>query len=209
MYRTKAAAGDAVRAVLHGCQRGTELSGEEFDLVRDLLDMHPEAADKIGAGVVSILVDRGPQPEYPKYSSFYLVRTDGVKDDFSYQACLKHPSLRSKVHNVMQVEILGKKTAYFDSRIAAGTFMSDESGVALQLSDTAVSHFLGPSFAQIADEFSAVEGGWEAIELTPSTDQGLGRFIDRGQAERWSAWWEDRAVLGLLTQSENRARPRA
>jgi hypothetical protein len=204
-YTTKTAAGDAVRKILYGNPIGTELAGEEFDLVRDLLDMHHEAKEKIGVGVAGIRI---APPQKGKYPGFEVVRTDGSTIDFSYRTCLTTPSLRSQVHNVMQVEIEGKKTAYFESRLAAGTFTSDLSGVPLDTSDTAVSHFRGPAFAQIADGFAAAEGGWEAIELTPSTAYGLGLFVDRDQADRWRDYWEERAVLGLLTQAENRSRPR-
>jgi hypothetical protein len=72
-----------------------------------------------------------------------------------------------------------------------------------------VSYFRGPSFIQIADGFAAAEGGWAAINLTSSTDPGPGQFVDRDQAERWRAHWEERAELGLLTQAENRARRRS
>ncbi|MFC8765809.1 DCL family protein [Streptomyces sp. NPDC057193] len=208
-YPSKGDAKAAVRAVLHGHPKGTELTGEDFDLVRDLLDMHPDSAGKIGDGVGAIKIGPSPHPKYQKYPSFWVVRPNGSTVDFSYKDCFDHPSLRSQVHNIMRVEIEDKTTAYFESRLAEGTFTSDESGVPLQLHDTAVSYFRGPPFSQIADEFADAEGGWETIELTPSTDQGLGRFVDRNQAERWRAWWEDRAVLALLTQAENRGRPRA
>ncbi len=204
-YRTKAAAGDAVRAVLHKHPVGTALSGDEFDLVRDLLDMHHEAEQKIGVGVASIRVAppfMGPHP------GFEVVRTDGSVIDFSYRSCLQTPSLRSQVHNVMRVEIDDLTTAYFESRLAQETFVSDLSGVPLRTNDTAVSYFQGPSFAQIADGFGAAETGWEAIKLTPSTAHGLGRFVDRNQSERWRTYWAARARLGLLTKSENRGYPR-
>ncbi|MFE2347964.1 DCL family protein [Kitasatospora cineracea] len=204
-YGTKKAAGDAVRAVLHGHPIGTELTGEEFDLVRDLLDMHHEAEQKIGEGVAAIRIAPPQQGPHP---GFEVVHPDGSAIDFSYLTCLKAPTLRSQVHNVMQAETKDLRTAYFEKRIAAGTFTSDLSGVPLDTSDTAVSHFQGPAFSRIADAFAAAEGGWEAIPLTPSTAYGLGQFVDRGQAERWRVYWQSRAVLGLLTKAENRTRPR-
>ena len=206
-YGTKGAARDAVRKVLQGSPVGVELDGEEFDLVRDLLDMHSEAAEKIGTGVAVIRI-AAPMPG-TKYQRFELVRTDGSPMDFSYLSCLQTPSLRSQVHNVMRFEVKDRTSDYFESRKAAGTFTSDLSGVPLQHNDTAVSYFQGPSFAEIADEFAAAEGGWEAIELTTSTDPGPGQFVDRDQAGRWRAHWQERAVLGLLTQPENRARRRS
>jgi len=205
-YRTKGAAGEAVQAVLHGNPVGSELSGEEFALVRDLLDMHHEAEDKIGVGVAGIRI---APPLKGKWPGFEVIRTDGSTIDFSYKSCLTHPSVSSQVRNVMRVEVEEFGTAYFESRLAAGTLVSDLSGVPLRSDATHVSHFQGPPFAEIADTFAAAEGGWEAIELTPSTDHGLGRFVDREQAERWRAHYEQRAVLGLLSPSENLSRPGA
>ena len=204
-YPTKTAAGDAVRAVLHAHPRGTELAGEEYDLVRDLLDLHPEAQDKIGVGVAGIRIgtpQNGPHP------CFEIVRTNGSTIDFSYLTCLKAPDLREQVHNVMRFEIDDQTTAYLEPRIAADTLVSDESGIPLQSTATHVSYFRGPSFAQLADAFAAAEGGWETIELSRSTEQGPGRFVDREQAERWRTHHAERAVLGLLSPQENRRRPR-
>ncbi|MET9671238.1 DCL family protein [Streptomyces sp. NPDC006475] len=192
--------------MLHGSPVGTVLSGEDHDLIRDLLDMHHEAALKIGVGVEGIRI---APPQIGKYPGFEVIRTDGTTLDFSYKTCLTAPSLRSQAHNVMRAEVDDKTTIYFEARIEEGTFISDESGVPLDPRDTAVSYFRGPSFAQIADQFARMEGGWAAIALTPSTDKGLGRFVDNRQLERWRDHWDDNAELGLLTIAENRRRPRA
>lgn len=204
-YKSKQAAGDAVRAVLHGHPVGTALSGDEFDLIRDLLDMHPNAEEKIGTGVSGIQIAPPQQGPYP---GFEAIRTDGSVIDFSYLSCLTKPSLRSHVHNVMRAEVSDLVSDYFEARYAAGTFHSDESGAPLDRGDTAVSYFRGPAFAQIADEFAEIEGGWGDITVTSSTSYGLGRFTDPDQLARWRFHWKAKAVLGLLTQAENRKRPR-
>ncbi|MFJ1796553.1 DCL family protein [Kitasatospora griseola] len=204
-YDTKGKAKAAVQAVLHGHPVGTELEGEEFDLIRDLLDMHPDAEDKIGPGAAAIRI--GP-PLIGRYPGFEVVQTNGEVIDFSYQEPFKPRTRRQEVHKVMQVEIRDLKTAYFDSRLSAGTLFSDLSGVPLTTDDTAVSHFKGPRYSAIADAFAEAEGGWEAIPLTSSAEYGLGEFTDRDQAERWRAYWQKRAVLGLLTQDEERRLPR-
>lgn len=199
--------------MLRGNSAGTELAGEEFDLLRDLLDKHPESADKIGEGVAVIWI--APPMAGTRYQRFALIRTDGTPMDFSYLECFTPSRLDSQVRNVMRFEIIDKTTAYFEARFNGGTFTSDESftpdesGVPLQRSNTAVSYFQGPSFKQITGGFAAAEGGWEAIELTSSADVGPGRFVDRDQAERWRAHWEQHAVLGLLTEDESRARSQA
>lgn len=71
-----------------------------------------------------------------------------------------------------------------------------------------MSYFSGPWFVDIAEEFAEAVGGWEAIEMTPSPEPGLGRFKDRDLAERWFGHHQKRAVLGLLSKHENQRRPR-
>ncbi|MFB7676918.1 DCL family protein [Kitasatospora purpeofusca] len=205
-YRTKGEAEKAVQAVLHGHPVGTVLCGEDFDLVRDLLDMHHEASDKVGAGVADIRI---APPLIGRFPGFEVVRLDGSTIDFSYRTCLKAPSLDSQVRNVLRMEVDDLTTAYLEHRVSTGTLVSDESGVPLITENLHVSYFRGPSFNDISRTFAENEGGLGNIRMTPSTAQGLGELVDREQAERWREHWKERARLGLLTPEENRQRPRS
>jgi hypothetical protein len=205
-YRTKGEAEQAVKAVLRRYRPGSIVDREEdHQLLLDLLDMHPEAEEKIGPGVEAFAVgppQRGPHP------GFQVIRTDGERIDFSYKACLSPPSHRQQVLNVMRDEVKEDVNDYFASRKAAGSLISDVSGAQLDSNHTAVSYFKGPSFVEIAEEFAANVGGWDQITLTASAEPGLGRFTDRGLARRWCDHHRDRAVLGLLSAEENQRRPR-
>ncbi|SDS48194.1 Protein of unknown function [Streptomyces sp. TLI_053] len=205
LYRTKGEAEKAVQAVLHGHPVGTVLSGEDFELVRDLLAMHHEATDKIGVGVADIRI---APPLIGRFPGFEVIREDGSTIDFSYKTCLKAPSLDSQVRNVLRMEVDDLTTAYLAQRVSSGTLVSDESGVPLSTENLHVSYFRGPSFNDISQTFAESEGGWGSIGMTPSTAQGLGELVDRGQAGRWREHWTEHAQLGLLTPEENRRRPR-
>ncbi|MEU7428570.1 DUF3223 domain-containing protein [Streptomyces sp. NPDC040750] len=206
-YPTKQAAGDAVRAVLYGYDVGSAVDRPaDHLLLLDLLDLHEEALDKIGSGVDSFVIApplRGPHP------GFAVVRTDGTRIDFSYLACLKPLTYRQQVSSAMRAEVEDQVNAYFTSRVAAGSLVSDQSGAPLDYGDTHVSYFRGPTFAEIAATFAATVGGWDAIELNSSADQGIGTFTDRALAERWRSHHAEHAVLGLLSSQENLRRPRA
>lgn len=205
-YRTKGEAQEAVREVLYRYPVGSVVDQEEDHLLLlDLLDMHRESEDKIGPGVEAFAI---APPQRGPYPGFEVIRVDGSRIDFSYRDCLKPKTYRQQVLNVMRDEVKSAVNAYFESRKAAGSLVSDESGIPLESSDTAVSYFRGPSFNDIAEEFTESIGGWEAVELTPSTEPGLGRFKDRDLAERWFAHHGERAVLGLLSTQENQRRPR-
>ncbi|MFF4480211.1 DUF3223 domain-containing protein [Streptomyces sp. NPDC001520] len=205
-YRTKGEAKEAVREVLYQYTVGSIVDQEDDHLLLlDLLDMHHEADDKIGPGVEAFAI---APPQRGTYPGFEVIRTDGSRIDFSYQTCLKPPTYRQQVMNVMRDEVKSAINAFFESRRAAGSLVSDQSGTPLNSSNTAVSYFQGPSFVDIAEEFAKMVGGWEAIELTPSTEPGLGRFKDRDLVERWFSHHQERAVLGLLSSQENQRRPR-
>lgn len=205
-YPTKKAATDAVRAVLYRYRVGETVDLEEDHLLLvDLLGMHHEAEDKIGCGVEAFAV---APPQRGPYPGFEVIRTDGTRIDFSYQTCLKPPTVRQQVLNVLRDEVRGQINAYFEQRKDAGSLVSDQSGEPLDSTNTAVSYFQGPAFVDIAEEFAATVGGWEAIEMTPSTEPGLGRIADRALAEQWKNHHRERAVLGLLSAQENLRRPR-
>ena len=64
----------------------TPLDKNDFDFACDLLRHHPEANEKIGCGIDTIITDTAAHGT----TCFYLQRTDGTKDDFSYLSCIKN-----------------------------------------------------------------------------------------------------------------------
>jgi hypothetical protein len=205
-YPSKKAAQEAVRDVLYGYSVGSIVDKEEDHLLLlDLLDLHEEADAKIGTGVEAFAIAPPLKGPYP---GFEVIRTDGTRIDFSYLACLTPPTYRQQVRAAMRLEAEANSTAYLTSRAEANTLVSDESGRALDVTDTHVSHYRGPSFAELAAAFAHDAGGWDAIELTTSSDRGRGQFTDRQLAERWRAYHQEHAVLALLSSQENLRRPR-
>jgi hypothetical protein len=205
-YPSKKAAQEAVRDVLYGYSVGSIVDQEaDHLLLLDLLDMHAEADTKIGVGVESFAIAPPLKGPYP---GFEVIRTDGTRIDFSYLACLKPPTYRQQVCAAMRLEAEANTTAYFTARAAANTLVSDQSGRPLDITDTHVSHYRGPSFAELAAAFAHDNGGWDAIELTTSSDPGRGQFTNRQLAERWREYHQAHAVLALLSSQENLRRPR-
>jgi hypothetical protein len=205
-YRTKGEATDAVRDVRDRYSVGATVDRlEDQELLRDLLDLHAEAGDKIGCGVESFVLDR---PLRGKHSGFKIIRTDGSEIDFSFLACLTPPNYRQQVLSAKRAEVADAITDYFNSRVADNSLESDLSATPLDVADAHVSYFQGPAFVDIATAFAAEVGGWDAVELTSSTAAGFGMFTDRALAQRWKDHHQEHAVLGLLTPQENLRRPR-
>ncbi|WP_245880821.1 DUF3223 domain-containing protein [Streptomyces zhaozhouensis] len=204
-YPTKKAREEAVRDILRRYRAHTVVENEEDDLLlRDLLNMHPDAEEKIGPGVDYFRVIKTPRGNHNGPEAVHI---NGHREPFSYMKCLQPPSHAQRVRAAMRTEIEAQVNSYFESRRAAGTLVSDESGAALDPADTHVSYFRGPRFHDLATQFIADVGGWEAVELTSETERGLALFTDRQLGSKWQAHHQEHAVLGLLTSKENLRRP--
>lgn len=84
-YPTKAAREEAVRDVLRRYDPGDDVSQEEDDLLlRDPLDMHPKAADKIGPGVAHFRIVKTPRGNHRGPQGVHI-NGDGAA--FSYELC--------------------------------------------------------------------------------------------------------------------------
>ncbi|KAI3761143.1 hypothetical protein L1987_51551 [Smallanthus sonchifolius] len=92
-----------IKDILHSDRYmdGQQLTSTDEKIVVDkLLAYHPHSEDKIGCGIDSIMVDRHPQ--FRNSRCLFVVRTDGVWIDFSYQKCIrayirhKYPSYAEK-----------------------------------------------------------------------------------------------------------------
>lgn len=94
VFLTKKALRAAIRKILHQSPLNKNLQGNNYRLVRALLDQHPSADQKIGCGVQSIQVVK-----FKPYNhrGFELKRTDGTRTDFSYIQCLNSESKLTKV----------------------------------------------------------------------------------------------------------------
>lgn len=87
-FDAKTQVGNYVKQLLADAKLNASLSGEKYAVMRDLLNWHPEAQQKIGGGVAAIEVR--PTPDFGKNTrGFWLVREDGSETDFSYRKCLE------------------------------------------------------------------------------------------------------------------------
>ncbi|CAJ1393532.1 unnamed protein product [Effrenium voratum] len=73
------------REILHEAQLGEELAGQQLALVKELLEYHPEAQKKIGAGIQGVKVDTAPDSQASR--CFWVLRSDGSQEDFSARKC--------------------------------------------------------------------------------------------------------------------------
>nr|XP_043618668.1 DNA-directed RNA polymerase V subunit 1-like [Erigeron canadensis]XP_043618669.1 DNA-directed RNA polymerase V subunit 1-like [Erigeron canadensis] len=80
----------SVQRIMHdnGYNDGDPLSPDDQTYILDnLLNYHPGKAQKMGAGIDYIMVCN--HLKFPGSRCFYIVTTDGRKEDFSYRKCLE------------------------------------------------------------------------------------------------------------------------
>eukprot|EP00435_Cladocopium_sp_Y103_P068170 s58_g31.t1 len=84
------------RDVLHSAQLGEELQGDKLQVIKELLQYHPAAKEKIGRGLQGIKVDWAPPNHATPSRCFWVLRTDGSQEDFSARKCARMLALRPK-----------------------------------------------------------------------------------------------------------------
>lgn len=192
------------RTILYGHQIGETVKGADHDFLVELLGRHPTAAEKIGSGIARFEVRINPR--FHKFC-FWLIRTDGSSTDFSFMRCLNGaPSHRSLARSAMRAEILPQIHSFKLAGLQTGTRCS-VSGEALN-ENCHVDHH-EPSFEELADRFAETEGGYDAIQLTPSLDGHVGRRLaDPFLAVRWEDFHREHAHLRLVTAHINLTKKR-
>ena len=121
-FETKLARREHFKRMLAEHPIGVPIPEPDDGDLRDLIELHPDAAEKIGVGVAYFFVQ--PNPPY-NTRGFQICRSDGTQESFSYQACLNgRPSPLAEVSTAMRLEvgddIQREKIEHFESNAADG-----------------------------------------------------------------------------------------
>jgi Protein of unknown function (DUF3223) len=73
--------------LLASYNNGQTVNEQDAEFLSGLLKRHPEAGQKIGAGVKRFFKDSGPEPNYGT-DCFWVEQIDGTKVDFSFKTCV-------------------------------------------------------------------------------------------------------------------------
>lgn len=71
---------------------GERLSKTDSDFMQELLKFHSKAAEK-SADLEGFEV--GPHPDFLKTRCFFIVKTNGTKEDFSVSKCIQNLEMQS------------------------------------------------------------------------------------------------------------------
>lgn len=85
LFKTQSEANAVIKELLNSQPLKTPIPEPHHSFLRSLLDLHPRAKAKIGAGLKHFTV------EHAKGGTrcFYITRVDGTRDDFSTGKCVR------------------------------------------------------------------------------------------------------------------------
>ncbi|GAA0897775.1 DCL family protein [Pseudonocardia zijingensis] len=207
-YPSKKAARDEFRRILNSNPDNVPLRGEDAELVSLLVHAgrHPEAAEKVGPGVVDVVIRRS---EFGT-RGFWLVRRDGSIVDFSYLTALDgQSSVEAEARAALRWEVNDQILAFRDvhaADLAGGTVTCGLCQQLMTPDNVHVDHH-EPTFDELASRFAEVLGGWDrlVIEWVGATGR---RLQNRDHGDVWQTYHRQTAQLRLTHRRCNLSRAR-
>lgn len=183
-------------------------------MLREVLDLHPDASEKIGAGVdhfyVGLTRDGDKFNVRPDATGIWIKRVDGSDVDFSYRTCISNHTAESDAKEGLRLAVEERRLAYREDREADGTLASDISGTVFSDRGEAQVIYDEPSWGQLTYRFAEGEGGWDRVLVHSGNGDVLigSHLMDTAVHTRWLEFYDLHANRRLATSSEAAARPR-
>jgi hypothetical protein len=212
-WPTRSAAEAAFRGILResGYSVGDAVSDPvHHRMLIELLERHPEHAQKTGPGVKEFFIGRTRDASGvfvgAKAIGIWIRRVDGEEVDFSYLTAIRQHSAKSDAKEALRTEVDDRRQEYREARFASrGEVRSDLSGDRIDNLRDAQVIYMSPTWGQLTYRFAERQGGWGELAATPAASgiAAVGsRLADRSQAGRWLVFHARHAKLGLATASE-------
>ncbi|QNE35864.1 DCL family protein [Leifsonia shinshuensis] len=219
-WPSKKAAEADFRAILResGYKVGDRITDPTHEqMLLELLERHPEAAEKTGPGVDHFFIGRTADGNHSfavadDAIGIWIRRVDGSPEDFSYRTAIHSHTAKSDAKEAMRELVDARRLRYRDERFADGhPVYSDLSGDLFRSRDSAQVVYIDPTWPQLTYAFAMNEGGWDKMPV--HSGHGATRIgsvlEDEAQAERWLEFHEAHANFGLATANEAARRPRS
>ncbi len=209
VFKTKATAKKHIQKILRSALLGQPLPPDEFTLIRDLLQRHPEASKKIGCGLLHITTATACYGTI----HFLAVRVDGSSTDFSYASCLdrKVPTVRESMFDACRDAVNNHIKAFKRGKFETGTCICAISGVALAMDEAHVDHFQ-PQFHVIVENFFKEHPQYNIDDPTlitvPADNQTRTQLTNPTMKAEFIAYHERVAELRIIKQELNWSRSR-
>jgi hypothetical protein len=203
-FETKALAKEFFRALRDRYADGVQIGVEDGSYLGELLTGHPEAEQKIGAGIAFFSV--ATEAEFHRTRHFMVHRTDGTASDFSFLSCIDGRSPKRDRQEALRRAIDDQIVAFRERCfVEQPAPICPLRGIPITRSAYHVDHVPPGKFLVIADAWLREFGlAWTDVEITPPGDnQIVARMTNDNQRAAWSTFHRRHARLRLLSPLAN------
>ncbi len=199
VYATKSAALDAIRCIRNEVYARTYTLPWEDSYLRDLIELHPDAEEKIGSGIDYFEA----RQNIGGTIGFWIVRVDGSETDFSFIRCLTPASHDVRVRIAMRREVRDQIAEYRSEFFSLDTdqrcpITNDR----LTPQTSHVDHY-SPTFLNLAHAFAISIGGYPLIAVVAGDSVYGARFAFEGAAKVWRDYHLEKAQLRVVSRRAN------
>ena len=208
-FSSRAAAKKFVRSIVESYPDHEKISDFEHDaFLRDLIQLHPDAVEKIGAGIDFFTIKRDDKTGKTRH--FLITRIDGSPADFSWHSCIDGRNWRRETIQTLRDAIANDIVAFRNKTFDLGNVRCPVTGESLSIKTADIDHAPPLTFDRLVGEWLSLRGiKLEDIKLGPSRDlQVVYEFADQELRASWQAFHRDRAVLRALSITVNRSAQR-
>ncbi|WP_123695919.1 DCL family protein [Agrococcus jenensis] len=150
-------------------------------LLLEVLELHADAVDKIGPGIVHFYVEEtwrlpGREAVGRDQRALMVVRSDGKAVDWSYHHVIDSPTPAANVKSALAFALETSRLERRDADFASGPVTCAITGQVIPQKHQADTRHLDPTWHELTTGFVGTIGGWGAVE----THSGKGgAFVGR------------------------------
>lgn len=200
-FPSKKLASAFVREILYRYDTGKRVSEGDSEFLADLLQLHPQAPQKIGCGVRYFTVEQNDGSR-----GFWLTRTDGSRTDWSFLACLTAPTPETEARAGFRTAVRAQVVAFrarFDAANEVAQQVCPITNEALTAANVHIDH--EPPFADLLETFLQDVGlALGDVKVKPTVDGSTTtELADDGIRLRWEEFHQRTARLRAVSAQAN------
>ena len=184
---------------------GQRIAGDDEAVLLAALDLHPEAADKIGPGFAHFTA--GPHETYPRTRCLYLRRVDGSAVAISFQNLRSTDEARARRDRLRALRwAIVPQIAVFavDAFKGRATVICPIDGTEVCSHDCEVDHTAPATFAALVDAWLKTEGrSLGDLRLIPPPYEHC-ELADAEPLRAWQRYHREHAQLRIVSKSAHR-----
>lgn len=205
-FDSKAAAKNFVRSIVNAYADDERIYDREHDaFLRALIQLHPEASEKIGVGVSYFTIKHDDKTGKTRH--FLITRLDHSTADFSWHCCIDGRDWRKETLQTLRDAVADQVIAFRNSVFDAGNVKCAITNKPLSVENADIDHEPPLTFIRLVEEWLASrEIQLTDVKLGPSRDlQVIYEFADPELRKSWQDFHHQRAVLRTLSKFANRS----